>query len=561
MANTQVIRGVNGYTATPTGWALSSGSAATALGDSSDVTYVSERLNSRTLIVPLETFTLPDGALLSDITYAMRSSRSTLGSWHVGLAQTKTASGGFASSSYQVGAGGAEPANTWRIKQFTGLAPVSVSNPGTSQTVLDAAEFRFVFPTDGPAGSNAQIAEVWATVTYLTPPKISSLAFDPPDAASRTTRPNFVWVNPSGGGADEPMTGWELVIWPLSAVTGFAGGRAAFESSGEAFSGAGHTYRATAGTTDNSHTPTADLVNGTAYVAYIKARGQALGSNIETIQHNASLDFTIAITPPANPSSVVAAGLNTQRMYRSINVGYTNQAAPVGIAATRRVEVQRRKVGTTTWWPLAKSPFAISWGASGTLGATDDLWAPGATYEYRARITGAGTDGQRSSAWVQASGTFPFDLPNQWSLRAVTDKNNLFVEPVFMGIDGDLVVRSEQAQGVFRPLGSKYAIVVSEPYAGPESFELSVRVDAAGLARLQALREPVAANNWARASAHLQLLGDMTGFWRWVKITSLVEVTYPRAANRKDDAKRIHGVRIGLVEVRAPYLLPNPDEE
>lgn len=553
MANTQVIRAGSSSGSSGSWPATPSGSQPSGvLGDTSDSTYMSENRQGFTLTADLDNFTLPDGALLSDIRYYIRSSSSTIGSWRDGLLTTKNASGAAVSQTYQVGSGGSAPANTWVTKALsTGLPLVSSNDPATAQTVVNAAQLTLVFPANGTTTWRSQVSDVWAEVIYATPPKISGLALSPSDAGTRTTRPKLTWTNPPGGIADEPMTGWELAIWPLATITGWSGGRAGFEASGAAFTQNGFAYKTTSSASESEHVPTVDLANSTSYVAYIRAYGQFLGSTIRTTLHNSSVDFSIAIAPPADPTSVSHGAENPARRQKTINVGYSNQAALAGLT-TRRVEIERRRVGTSTWWPVPKSPFTIPWGTAGTLAGTDDLWVPGAQYEYRARITGTGSDGQRSSAWVQAVvGSQTHAVLPVWTIRHVTDRTGNFADAVTMGVDGDLAIRNEQRQGVFQPLGSRHAIVVSDARVGPDSIDLTVRVDKTNLDRLMALRE---------VPASLQLVGDMTGWWRWVKLLGAMEISYPRSAVRTDDAKRIHYVRLSMVEVRAPLGLPEPDE-
>ena len=258
-------------------------------------------------------------------------------------------------------------------------------------------------------------------------------------------------------------------------------------------------------------TPETPLPNS-AYRAYARGRRYFAAAQWGAW---ATLDFTVGVTPPNDPTISAALDDANQR------VGLT--VTPVATAGfDAPLYTVERSVDGETWEAVRGAAKAL--GAFGTPAAFYDYEAPrGVALFYRAQVEATVTASpvQLVSAWklVGVSGHLS---TADWNLKAPLDPSlNLLGASVTA--DPDWTQNEDAA--TFRPVGRKYPVVVSMSLGGADgSLEISANTDAEWAA-VEALRDYAGA----------LLLESPYGWSRYIRILSRswTEKGSPEAARRR----------------------------
>lgn len=543
------------------GWTAVGGTIQAVLADALDTTYIHDGTTGSgdtRIQQPLSQPSLPAGAAVKYIYGKIRASQAVTTGIAARLrafAYAKRPSDGAtyktpdtrftpqpAIADYQLIAGGALPQSK-------------------SQETIDNLWIDVVLDIGGGATEDHRLYKMYGIVVYVNAPTASGTALSPSNANTLTTRPPITWAYSSSDNLAQYE--YQVAIWKLTDINLFTGGRTAFESNvnnifanrvsttvnGPNFTGTDAANHAAtwvsaltaAGATDwtvssdNMVTPTSDLDGSSAYVAYVRVSSQWQGERLVGTQYD-KLDFTQAITLPAQPSTITAVWQRDFQFQTKIDV--TVIAETLGSWTGRKVIVERRIVGLpATEWRVIPAGTVEMGASAGTFTVYDTLAAVGRNLEYRARSVFWSSLGYEASGLRKTSASIVADF-NAFVLR----------DPLVVGsavvfrIQGDFTSTQDEVQGNFRPLGQQYPVVVSDRVLG-KRWQLQVRVkDTLPEAFLDVLRSN---------QSPLVLQTDMTDTWFWVRFGPSLTKSILRQADRVTASKREQTWSVELVEVQA----------
>lgn len=553
------------------------GAAAPYLADVSDTTYLTDSAlassGTTALALELEDIpSLPVGAAVRSVTPRIRASQA------VGAR-------GLVVSAYREGAGDTFPTYytpqativpTATIKDYLiasgGAIPARVADwagtPMTAEDYLNNLRMEVTLAGGGTAAEDHRLYKASVDVAYVEPPTVDTLA--PVSAAdlTSTVRPRLKWNYNTPDGF--PQYEFRAVIWALADVTGFPGGRAAFEANvenlfsdssgfngyyGPAYTkdGGATVVRAKAWSTaspdspyparrqqsEQLWTPQQDIPGSGQFVAYVQSAAQFADSRLEG-PAVASLDFTMDVVPPDPPTSVVAtwqypqasASVDRNAQYRTkIDVVAPSASSLSGFTG-RRLYVEHCIDGADDWrlMPMAMKELGLS---GGTFTFYDTMPLPGRTLRYRAKVELYSASLVLPSTY--ATGNAVDCIIDEFLLRNPLDADSTVV----LRIQGDLKARGGEALGELRALGQGLPTFVSDAVLG---FRWSISL-------LGKNQDTSAALHALRASRSVLLFqGDMPDWWYWVRIGSETEHTLVRQINRRNATKRAEFHDLELIQ-------------
>lgn len=540
------------------GWTAVGGTIQAVLADASDATYIHDgTIGSGATRVqqPLSQPSLPVGAAIKYVYGKIRASQAVGTKRLTTFMRSQRPSDGviYYTAKYTF-----QPTPTIQDFQITAAGAVSQSK---SQETIDNLWIDTYLEGGGPFSEDHRLYKMYGVVVYVDAPTASGTALSPSTANTLTTRPPITWAYASTDSLAQYE--YQVCIWKLADINLFTGGRSAFESNvnnifvnrvstsvnGPNFTGTDALNHAatwvsalsTAGATawtvsnDNIVTPTSDLDGVSAYVAYVRVSSQWQGERLVGTQYD-KLDFTQTITLPAQPSTITA---NWQRDFQfQTKIDVTVIAETLGSWNGRRVIVERRIVGApATEWKVIPAGTVEMGASAGTFTVYDTLPAVNRTLEYRARSVFWSTLGYEASGIRKTSASIVADF-NTFVLR---DPLTVGSAVVFR-IQGDFAATQDEIQGIFRPLGTQYPVVVSDRVLG-KRWQLQVRVkDTAPEAFLDLLRG---------YQTPLVLQTDMTDTWYWVRFGPSLGRSILRQTDRITAGKREQSWNLELIEVQA----------
>lgn len=543
------------------GWTAVGGTIQAVLADASDATYITDTTigsGDTRVQQPLSQPSLPAGAAIKYVYGKVRAS------------QAVTASAGAQLRAFvyakRPSDGGTYKTPDTRFTPQPALADYTLSAGGAvpqskSQETIDNLWIDLLPNIGGRTTEDHRLYKMYGVVVYVDAPTASGTALNPSNANTLTTRPPITWAYSSTDALAQYE--YQVAIWKLTDINLFTGGRAAFEAnvnnifvnrisgtvSGPNFTGTDAANHAaawvsaldTAGATawtvssDTQVTPTTDLDGVSAYVAYVRVSSQWQGERLVGTQYD-KLDFTQAITLPAQPSTITANWQRDFQFQTQINV--TVIAETLGTWTGRRVIVERRIVGApATAWTVIPAGTVEMGASAGTFTVYDTLAAVGRTLEYRARSVFWSSLGYEASGLRKTSASIVADF-NAFVLR---DPLSVGSAVVFR-IQGDFEASQDEIQGVFRPLGQQYPVVISDRVLG-KRWQLQIRVkDTLPEAFLDVLRSN---------QSQLVLQTDMQDTWYWVRFGPSMDKRILRQTDRTTASKREQTWGLELIEVQA----------
>jgi hypothetical protein len=560
-------------TAVSTGWVIGGGAASVhaALSDNTDTTYVTDTTPGSadtSIRVNLSNPTLPSGAGVRWVVPIVRASQAsgtkalkarvikydpvTLAALYASPWHAITPTGAI--QNFNINAAGELPADLEHAVIPPGVA--------TTQEILNGLYFEVKLLGDGKATEDHRVYELDATVYYVDSPVASGLALDPTDANTKDSRPAITWISSNDDGISQYE--YRVAVWSLTDINTFPGGRTAFEADAYNVFDRTDTIAGTPGTnfigssgmktplwgsqrnaaktivftasSDTRAIPTVDLPSSGTFVYYVQVSGLWAGSRITHTGSMAKLDVVMAITPPTAPTSVTPTWQGTPNFRTSVAVVIPAQT--LGTYTTKRVFVERRIVGTgVDDWELLPTGYQAATSSGATLTFYDTLAAVGRTLEYRARIELSDGTYFISSIWTGPVSSVVATFTSFVLRNPASSNSTVLLRPL-----GDLRRSKAEVQGQFRPLGSRYPIIVSDSVIG-RTWAVEARVkDQATAEALDALRE---------AKTPLVLQTDMTDEWYWVRVGENVSDTLIRQPGRFVEATREQNWQFDLIEVNA----------
>ena len=206
---------------------------------------------------------------------------------------------------------------------------------------------------------------------------------------------------------------------------------------------------------------TVPLASGTSYRAYVQVAQSVNGK-----RHWSALAFDQVEVDVDTSDVTIAAVAN-------------NAAGKIAVTVTRVgaseawefIEVERKDTGPTEWGPVRYATLVDSTGNASTFAVDDYEAASGQPVIYRARASYYSGGLPITGAWVSSS-TVTWTAPDriEWLKDPLNPSLNLTIESV--GFDQQ---QRSSRPGVFFPLGSAEAIIVSDVLTAP-SGALTVRV-------------------------------------------------------------------------------------
>jgi hypothetical protein len=397
----------------------------------------------------------------------------------------------------------------------------------------------------GKLAEDHRVYELYAQPTLVQAPAAADLAFVDAAAPNSDTRPNVAWGVDSPDSV--PQYEYRMAVWPLASVTGFPGGRTAFEANPNAnvFVPSGPlAFTDWTQATDPTAEPGADLPATGAVVFYVQISGLHAG---ERLWRNsfASLDVTLARTVPSAPTSVVP-DQDEPNFLNSITVNFPAQS--LSGWSGRRVVVQRKYdwEDASAWRTLMTGTEDLGTNAlAGNVELYDTIINHGRVHQYRARVELYNNTSGFSSASSWTAGS-P-DITVQLDTFVLRDPLDPWL-PVPMRVQGDLEWQAPSVQGEFRPLGDSRVVKVFDSVLG-KKFNLEFVVPYGwGIDDL----------DWLRLSQRtLVLLTDMTDHWYWVTLDADATGKIIRQTNRRTESKRANSHQVTLTEAFPPYGQPD----
>lgn len=540
------------------GWTAVGGTVQAVLADASDATYIHDGTigsGATRIQQPLSQPTLPTGAAIKYVYGKIRASQAVGTKRLTTFMRSQRPSDGviYYTAKYTF-----QPTAVIQDFQITAAGAVAQSK---SQETIDNLWIDTYLEGGGPFAEDHRLYKMYGVVVYVDAPTASGTALSPSNANTLTTRPPITWAYSSTDGLTQYE--YQVVVWKLTDINLFTGGRAAFEANvnnifvnrisstvnGPNFTGTDAANHAAtwvsaltaAGATDwtvsndNIVTPTTDLDGTSQYVAYVRVSSQWQGERLAGNQYD-KLDFTQTITLPAQPSTITAVWQRDFQFQTKIDV--TVIAETLGSWTGRKVIVERRIVGSpATAWTVIPAGTVEMGASAGTFTVYDTLAAVGRTLEYRARSVFWISLGYEASGLRKTSASIVADF-NAFVLR---DPLSVGSAVVFR-IQGDFEATQDEVQGVFRPLGQQFPVVISDRVLG-KRWQLQIRVkDTLPEAFLDVLRSN---------QSQLVLQTDMQDTWFWVRFGPSMSKRILRQTDRTTASKREQTWGLELIEVQA----------
>lgn len=534
------------------GWVVGGGGTlVTAVNDANDATYVTDTTpsgaGSTRISWHFANGTMPTGAAIKYTYPVIRNSQASGNrQLHVSIGTYYPPDG----ISYQ------SPAKVWTptstITNTSGTAAGTVPQ-SRSQDVLNLLFTSVLQYPSGAFAEDHRIYRVEAKVVYVDSPLADDAALYPLSGNTLTSRPGVEWSFNSTDGLTQYE--YRVALWKLTDINLHSGGRAGFEAAindvfvNSSFTGTdalphSPVWRSGGGAngswvvgTETNATPDVDLAGTGQYVYYIQVSALHSGERLAHPTAFESLDFTMALTVPAAPSSVVATWERDFQFQTRVVV--TVPSVTLGAWTGRRIEVERKIVGAPdSSYILLPLGVQEAGAGAGSVTFFDTLPAVGRSLQYRAKTVLWSSAGYTSASTYTTSGSILADFVG-FVLRNPLDEGSAVVFRIL----GDFQADEEAAQGQFRPLASELPVVVSDAVLG-RVWHVQVRVkDTIVEAFLNDLR---------RQKTPLVLHTDMIDTWYWVQIGSNVQKTTLRQTDRRDPAKREQVWQMDLIEVNAP---------
>lgn len=541
------------------GWVVvGGGTLNSAVADASDATYITDTTpgaGSTRITWTLATSSLPAGAAVKYIYPNIRCNR-------VASTQQLTMSIGVYDA--PVGVAYQSPGKVWTPPVI--IANVAGTAGGTapqskSQSIVDSLIISVLQYPSAAAASDHRLYRVEGKVVYVDSPTVNSPAptLFPASANTLTTRPGVQWNYNSADGLVQYE--YRVAIWKQADVALFSGGRSAFEANANnpwlsSFVGTdaatktpvwvSNTAAGSSGwiaSSDNNTAPTVDLVNGTAYTYYVAVSALHSGERLYHPTSLGVLDFTQSLTTPTVPTSVTPTWQGTPNYRGQIVVAYPSQS--LGTWNGRQLIIQARDSTSTNeadWMTIPNGTIEIGSG-SGSQTRYDNLAYHNQGRHYRAKtlLYQTSTGYSSGSAWVTSSAiTATIDT---FVLRNPYDD----LSALIVKLNGDLQSTQEEVQGVFKPLGSPWPIVVSDTVVAKKfDVELNIPSRAVEVAvdALRALKQP------------LVLQTDMQSMMYWVRIGPTIQKRINRQTDRRTESKRSQVWQMDLIVTAPPAGQP-----
>lgn len=392
-----------------------------ALSDNSDASHAALTPPSDFATVGLDDFTLPAGHIIRGLTVRLRAA---------------TVSGG--------GVGLDTVVNTGATTLFTGQTTITGTTPTTQSTgsiftaltdsEVDAVTLGFV-PFSG--ATDVRLYEAYVDVTHVAKPVVTVTG--PSSPVTNTNRPTVTWstvIDSDGGNVD---------LWQIKIFTSAQYGAGGFSpDSSTAFEDSGVIERT--GAVATSYPTTVIEPNGT-YRAYVRVAQQTGG--VDHWSDWAFAQYTVNVAVPAAPLINVTGDEANGRFVIELD----DQA---GAATTDVFEVERSIDGGTTYEPVRQLSEDGYITPSGGLATTYDYEAPiGQSVTYRARGLHNYSGVYAAGAWATDSDTI--DSRQWWLKHPHRPDLNLAVT-----IQSYSEITRAARQGIFQPLGSANAVVITD---------------------------------------------------------------------------------------------------
>lgn len=384
-----------------------------------------------------------------------------------------------------------------------------------------------------------RIYRIYVEVEWDEQPTVSGVAFDPSDAATRTTSPTLIWSYSDPEGT--PQQAFRVVVWPAAQAADSKCPGAAATS----FTDSGSVPRTATVWSGTAADPT---VTGDAatfllptvpatgsFVAFVQVADK-VGSAVRWSTAQGQYAFTMAVTAPATPTLSAASWQQvTSRV--ELTAAWPGKALATGA----RLFVERSADGGNTWVPVPGYgdgvPIAPT-SASSTL-VVDGSCRHAVPVRYRARVLTTDDVFEMVSAWSASIGPVTPTI-TQFLLR---DPADLVSAPVPLALTGELSWPANEALGVFEPIGSEFPVYVSSGIrGGATDITVMVQGEAAKLA-LDALR--------GRRRV-LVLQTDMAGIAWWVRLGAKYVPTLLLSTSRPNPAVRPYRVDMQLLQSFGP---------
>lgn len=360
--------------------------------------------------------------------------------------------------------------DTWLLRNGTSGFWDNIFLDGSVNTrasdPLSPSQVAQIRVTLDPVVNAAQIMDVWAEGFYASPPTVSVSA--PTGTITSTSKPPATWAHTAGADGDVQARA-ELKLFSQAQYS--AGG----------FDPAVTTpmYSYTTVGAGSSHTPTAELPNGT-YRAYVRT-AQSIAGVLQWSTWSYST-YTLNVAGPTVQSVTAAVVTGGLQVSVTRNTG--------GVAWDAGVFVERQQPDGSWTFVRGAAPI-VNGGANGSVVATNsavivDYEAPaGVAVVYRARGSRLVAGLPLAGAWVSSTGV-------AWQL---TDRRGWLKDPYHSTANGHFRSRRQATRqrrrdrGVHYPVGARYPIVRSDARRARSGQMLIWTDNAAEYAALEALLE------------------------------------------------------------------------
>lgn len=437
----------NATTAPGSGWTLTgAGSNEAALADALDSSFVDSPATpplapdvARGMRLGFPNSAIPTGAKVVGVRLRMRSKDDSSFPWKTIMAARPYLAGAL-------GTGASSPGGDTSPTDYTGAFETSKPTGGPwTQADLDNME-ALLTATDAYNANQALGGKVYSLARDVLYNEIPALTVSA-TAGAGVARPTFAWtVNDPEG---DPQTEWRAKAF--SAAQYGAGGFDPATSAPVWDSGD------TVDPNSRSGQVGLDLVNGTTYKVYVRARQPDVSGQASYSAWTASNTVTISITTPAQPGLTATADNPNARVV----LAYTKNNAEAGTV----LSIQYSDDAKATWSPhpaLTNLPIT----GSGTV--YDYESPPRLQRYYRAQVT---VPSGLSSTWPVSGEPSAIVQTDHWCLKDVLDPTaNVICNKAPVGAQVvEMTFDHEEPQQVSLPIGfaATHYIVTTEGVKEP----------------------------------------------------------------------------------------------
>jgi hypothetical protein len=492
-----------------TGWSLVSGASIQACtNDNSDASYVFGDDDTGVCTVTFGTYSFPALARLTSVTprYRLKHMATPTQFYHAFYARIVGESFPFPGYPDKI-------VGTTTMTTYNGSS--RSLNPGGGiwvQADIDNISLAF---TTSPTSSwiDTQVAELYLDVVYNEAPVTSAVS-----ATAATSRPTIGWTYTDPEGDTQERA--KVKIFTSSQATPDTPSVAPV-----------YDVELLQSTTTNL--VTVDLVNGTAYWAYVKTAD--VGSSGRYGNWSTAHNWTVTLTPPPTPT-LTATAQNATARYELVATHGTFAAA------TQYFVIQRSLDAGATWTTIRSANEAPA--TAGSVLTTWDYEVPrGVAPKYRVQTVATPGTGRVSSAWSATQSPVALVLTGWWLKDPLSPSLNIQVTVASFSF------RRKEPQSVYEPLGRSEALVVSDGVRGIDG-------------NLELWAKTAAVYNAVEAlllTGHSLWLEDVLGRRWYVKFGDATDWSLIRAtpaAGETTAIRHLHAVSLPFTQVAVPTGVP-----